>query len=259
MKNYGIVAYPATHSLSPAIHNAAFKKLKINARYRSFDIKPENFEGLIKDLKKHKIEGLNVSMPYKEEVIKYLDGVDPTAKKIGSVNCIYKKDGKYYGANYDWKGIIEPLKKVTNLKGRKVLLLGAGGAAKAACYGLKKVGADVFILNRTLETAKKLARKYGFKATETADLMPEIVINCTSVGFENPDESPISPGVFKDAFIALDIIYGHKTRFVEDAKAGGVEYIITGEQVLLHQGYATFEKWIGIKAPKETMISALKN
>lgn len=257
MKNFGIVAYPATHSLSPGIHNAAFKTLKINAKYRSFDVKPENFGELMKDLRKHKIDGLNISMPYKEEVIQYLDGIDKTAKRIGAVNCIYKKNGKYYGTNYDWKGIIEPLKKVTTLKNKRVLLLGAGGAAKAACFGLKKKGADVAILNRTFKTAKELAQKYGFKATETAEGSYEIVINCTSVGFENPDESPINPEVFKDAFIVLDIIYGHKTRFVEDAKAAGVKIIITGEEVLLHQGYATFEKWTGVKAPKDIMMKAI--
>ncbi|HAU40035.1 MAG: shikimate 5-dehydrogenase, shikimate dehydrogenase [Candidatus Peregrinibacteria bacterium GW2011_GWF2_43_17] len=259
IKTYGIVAYPASHSLSPEMHNAAFKALKIGAKYRVFDVKPENFGDLIKDLHKNKIEGLNVSMPYKEEVIQYLDGIDPTAKKIGAVNCIYKKGKKYYGANYDWKGIVEPLKKITKLKGKKVLLLGAGGAAKAACFGLKKEGANVFILNRTFATAKELARKYGFKATETADSMPDIVINCTSVGFENPEESPINPEVFKDAGVVLDIIYGHETKFVSDAKAAGVKFIITGEEVLLHQGYATFKKWTGSKAPREIMKKSIRN
>jgi 3-dehydroquinate dehydratase/shikimate dehydrogenase len=257
VKKFGILAHPAKHSLSPKMHRSAFKSLNIDATYDAFDVKPNDVEDFMKNLHSKRIDGLNVSMPYKEEVIQYLDGIDFVAKKIGAVNCIYKKSGKYYGTNYDWKGIIEPLKKRINLKGRKVLLLGAGGAAKAACYGLKKEGAKVFILNRTFESAKVLARKYGFKATETAEFMPEIVINCTSVGFDNEDESPINPAVFKDVKIVLDIIYGHKTRFVKDAKTACVPCVLTGIEVLLHQGYASFEKWSGKKAPREIMSRAV--
>lgn len=257
MKKFGILAHPAGHSLSPKMHKSAFKTMKIEATYEAFDVKPDDLENFVKNLHEKRIEGLNVSMPYKVEVMKYLDKIDPVAKKIGAVNCIYKKNGKYHGTNYDWKGIIEPLKKITELKGKKVLLLGAGGAARAACYGLKKEGAKVFILNRTFESAKRLADKYGFKATETAEFMPEIVINCTSVGFDNSDESPIHPAVFKDTKIAFDIIYGHKTRFVKDAQAAGVPHIITGFEVLLHQGAATLEKWLGVKAPREALREAL--
>jgi len=257
VKKFGILAHPAGHSLSPKMHKAAFKTLKVSAVYEAFDVKPNDLEDFMKNLHEKHVDGLNVSMPYKTEVMQYLAGIDPVAKKIGAVNCIYKKNGKYHGTNYDWKGIIEPLKKITPLKGKKVLLLGAGGAAKAACYGLKKEGAKVFILNRTFESAKHLADQYGFKATETAEFMPEIVINCTSVGFDNPEESPINPRVFKDVKIVLDIIYGHKTRFVKDARAAGVPYIITGLEVLLYQGYATLEKWLGVKAPKEVMRESL--
>jgi len=241
------------------MHNAGFKHTGIDAKYKAFNIKEEELENFIKNLNKKRIHGLNVSMPYKEKVIQYLDGIDAIAKKIGAVNCIYVRGGKYYGTNYDWKGIVNPLKKIMPLKGRKILLLGAGGAAKAACFGLKKEGAKVFILNRTFETAKKLAKKYGFKATETVEFMPEIIINCTSVGFENPEESPINPKVFKDAVIVLDIIYGHKTRLVKDARTSGVPYILDGYEVLLHQGYATFEKWTGKKAPKEIMRKVIGN
>ena len=145
------------------MHKAAFKTLKVSAVYEAFDVKPNDLEDFMKNLHEKHVDGLNVSMPYKTEVMQYLAGIDPVAKKIGAVNCIYKKNGKYHGTNYDWKGIIEPLKKITPLKGKKVLLLGAGGAAKAACYGLKKEGAKVKAFDpKAMENAKKSIRGITF-------------------------------------------------------------------------------------------------
>ncbi len=258
MKIYGIIAHPASHSLSPVMHGAAFEELGIDAEYRAFDVRPEDLGAFMKILYKENIHGLNVSMPHKEAVMQYLSEVDDIAESIGAVNTIFRENEKFVGTNTDWIGITEPLKERTKLKGKKVMIVGAGGAAKAACYGLAKQQADVTIVNRTYDHAALLAERFGLKASKIP-VEAEIIINCTSVGFENPKESPVNKDVFKYAQIAFDVIYGDtETQFIRDAKEAGA-LTISGEEMLLNQGYACFEGWTGKKAPKEVMKKALQD
>ncbi|OIP80748.1 shikimate dehydrogenase [Candidatus Peregrinibacteria bacterium CG22_combo_CG10-13_8_21_14_all_44_10] len=252
---YGIVAHPVSHSLSPIMHNAAFKSLGIDAEYRAFDVKPEDLGAFMKILYKENIYGLNISMPHKEAVMDYVE-TDDIAKDIGAVNTIFRENDKFVGTNTDWIGIIEPLLKRTELKDKKVMIVGAGGAAKAACYGLKKQGADVVVVNRTYDHAESLATKFGLKASKDP-IEAEIIINCTCVGLENPEKSPVKEEVFLYAQIAFDVIYGgSETKFIRDAKRAGA-LTISGEEMLLHQGYACFEGWTGKKAPKEVMQESI--
>lgn len=254
---YGIVAHPVSHSLSPAMHNAAFKSLGIDAEYRAFDVQPEDLGAFMKILYKENIYGLNISMPHKEAVMQYVE-TDDIAKDIGAANTIFRENGKFVGTNTDWIGIIEPLLQRTKLEGKKVMIVGAGGAAKAACYGLKKQGADVVVVNRTYDHAEFLATKFGLKASKDP-IEAEIIINCTSIGLEDPDESPVSKEVFLYAQIAFDVIYGGaETKFIKDAKEKGA-LTISGEEMLLYQGYACFEGWTGKKAPKAVMQKAIAN
>ncbi len=254
-KIYGIIAYPVEHSLSPVMHTAAFEHLKIDAEYRAIDVMPQDLGEFMKILYKEKFQGLNVSMPHKEAVMEYIEA-DEIAKQIQAVNTIYREDNRFYGTNTDWIGVVEPLKKLTELKGKKIMIVGAGGAAKAACFGLKKVGGDVTVVNRTSEKAEALAKKFKVKAS-SVPIEAEIIVNCTPVGLENPHESPVSKDVFKYAQIAFDMVYGEETQFIRDAKETGV-ITIDGLEMLLHQGYACFEGWTGKKAPRKVMRKAIE-
>jgi len=255
MHIYGIVAHPVSHSLSPVMHNAAFEALNIDAEYRAFDVKPRDLGVFIKILYKENIYGLNISMPHKEAVMQYVE-TDKIAKDIGAVNTIFRENDKFVGTNTDWIGIVEPLIERTKLEGKKIMIVGAGGAAKAACFGLKKQKADVTIVNRTYDNAAFLAERFGFRASKIP-VEAEIVINCTSVGLENPNESPVHKDVFKYAQIAFDIIYGdEETQFIRDAKDAGA-LTIQGEEMLLHQGCACFKGWTGREAPGEIMKKAI--
>ena len=251
-KIFGVVAHPASHSLSPVMHNAAFEHLGIDAEFRAFDVHPTDIGAFIKILPQEGIWGLSVTMPHKHSVMPFLDEIDETAQKIGAVNTVYLENNQYIGANYDWMGIKEPLGEIEG----KVLILGAGGAAEATCYALKDE--DVMIWNRTYEKAEELAKKWGFKAVKEKK-PADIIINCTSVGFENCQESPVDPEIFEGVKIAFDVVYGPETKFIKDAKKAGVKKVISGEQMLLHQGYAAFEKWTGEKAPREIMQQAVNN
>lgn len=252
-KLYGVVGHPVSHSLSPVIHNAAFEHLEIDAEYLAFDVRPGDIGAFMKILAQEGIWGLSVTMPHKEAIMPFLDKIDDIAQKIGAVNTVYLENNQYIGTNFDWIGIKAPLGDV---KGKKVLILGAGGAAQAACYALRD--ADTTIWNRTHEKAQELAKKWGFKATKDP-IEADIIINCTSVGFDNPEKSPVTdPKIFKKTKIAYDLVYGpEETRFIHDAKEANVPKIISGEQMLLEQGYAAFEKWTGQEAPKEVMKKVL--
>ncbi len=254
-KIYAVIGYPVEHSLSPVMQNAAFKYANIDAEYKAIEVMPEDLGAFMQFSYNENICGLNVTMPHKEAIGQYVQA-DEIAQKIGAINTVYKEKDKFFGTNTDWRGIVDPLKAATKLKDKKVTILGAGGAAKAACYGLFKTGADVTIWNRTHEKAEELAKRWGFKASEEVG-DSEIIINCTSVGFEDAEESPVSSKVFKYTEIAFDVVYGVETKFTRDAKAAGA-IVIDGLEMLLHQGYACFEIWTGQPAPKDMMRSAVK-
>jgi len=156
---YGILAHPVTHSLSPAIHNTAFQNLKIDAKYEKFDVAPENLKKFIKKVKTEKISGLSVSIPHKENILKLLDEISDDVKKIGACNTILNKNDKLIGFNTDYLGFLKALQtKITNLKNKKVIVFGAGGASRAICYGLKLKKAKVFVTDIEIEKAQKLAK-----------------------------------------------------------------------------------------------------
>jgi len=262
MDIYGILAHPAKQSLSPAMHNAAFKELKINAEYKYFDVKPESLTAFIKKLYKLNIKGLSVSKPYKEAIIKYLDRIDGIAKKIGAVNTVKLFKGKLIGTNFDWIGVQNSLLEKTGIHGRTVVILGAGGAAAAALYAVKKNKAkNIFVLNRTISHAKELAEKFNCKYgkfKDFKDIHPDIIIQATSAGMNNSRGVQIIPKAFlKPNMVVMEMIYTPRmTRILKDAKVIGAK-IITGERMLLHQGFAAFEFWTGKKAPVEIMEKAV--
>jgi len=262
MDIYGILAHPAKQSLSPAMHNAAFNQLNINADYKFFDVKPEGLKNFCFRMCKLKIKGLSVSQPYKETIIKYLDKIDPVAKKIGAVNTVKNIKGKLIGTNFDWIGVQNSLLEKTRIKGKIIVILGAGGAAAAAIYAIKKNKAkNIFVLNRTISHAKNLAKKFNCKyggLDDFKNINPDIVIQATSAGMNNSRGVQIIPkDLLKPNIVVMEMIYTPKmTRILKDAKAKGAK-IITGERMLLHQGFAAFEYWTGKKAPVKIMENAI--
>jgi shikimate dehydrogenase len=262
MDIYGILAHPAFHSLSPAMHNAGFKALNINAKYEYFDILPENLKDFMHKVRKEEIKGLSVSSPHKENVMKFLDKIDETAEKIGAVNTIINKSDYLYGTNVDWIGVRDSIQEHIEIKGQKAIVLGAGGAARAAVYALKKCNAkEIVVLNRTVEHAKALSEEFGTLYGSLNDFdkyNPKIVIQATSAGMNNPKGVELIPkSKLKNSMLIMEMIYRPlMTKILRDAKEIEAT-IITGDKMLLNQGFAAFELWTGRKAPKEEMRKAV--
>lgn len=253
MRRYCVIGFPVKHSLSPKLHNGWFKKLKIKARYVKEEVKPEDLGKFMRSFR-DKYSGANVTIPHKEKIIKFLDKVMPEAREIGAVNVILNENGKLTGFNTDFIGAMAALKTaVRTIKGKRANVLGAGGAARAVIYGLKKDGADVVILNRTIENAKKLAAEFKCKFGALKDLDAancDILINTTSVGMW-PDVLKTPLPDLKENLratnkkpVIMDIIYRPRiTRMLKDAKSCGCK-IITGDKMFLSQAQASRKIWL---------------
>ena len=267
----GVIGDPIEHTLSPTMHNAAFNHLKLDFVFLAFRVKAAELEDAMRGMRGLGIRGLNVTMPHKDAVTKYLDEVDSTVKFLGSVNTILNDDGRLLGFNTDGVGALKALRENgVNLNGKKLLLLGAGGAAKAVAYALAKEVGELGVLNRASEKAKGLAevlsRTFGKKVVGDA-LSPsaiqkhlhdsDMLINATSVGMHpNISQSLVAPQWLKPDLIVMDIVYNPvETKLVKDAKAVGAQ-VISGVEMLLYQGAASFEIWTGVSAPIEIMRRA---
>ena len=255
-----VIGNPIAHSMSPLIHNAGIKKLELNYDYLAFKV--ENVKESIIKLKKENFVGYSVTIPHKIEVMKYLDEIDPNAKKIGAVNTIVNKNGKLIGYNTDCDGAINPLKEITKLNGKNIYLIGAGGAARAIVCGLTQERANVTIFNRTIEHAQKLAKEFNCKAKELTefDSNCEIIINTTPVGmWPNINEMPIDATVLKKEMIVFDTVYNPlETKLIKSAKNKGCTTIL-GVEMFLNQAYAQFELFFHASPPKEHMREVLLN
>lgn len=269
-KHYGILAYPAKHSLSPVMHNAAFKALKIDAKYGVIELEAEYLGEFFKEVKEIPIDGLSVSLPFKETVIQYMDKISEDSARIGAVNTVINKNGVLHGENTDFIGAVKALKEVARtLKHNKVVIVGGGGAARAVAYGLLKEGANVIILNRTKNKAVQIAMEFAemFKSQIYAGDLEnledgDILINTSSIWNTSELDEMILPSFCNPAFVAkfalvMDIAYKpFITPLLEAAQFAGVPFI-TGDRMLLHQAAAQFELWTGQKAPMEVMEKAL--
>ena len=261
-KLFGIIAHPVEHSLSPAMQNAAFQALKIDAKFEKFDVKPEELEAFMKE--RTDLEGLAISLPHKEIVGQYLDNIDEVAQKIGAVNTMYKKDGQRWGTNTDAPGFLEALKEVMpDLSEKRVVVLGAGGAARAVIAALKPLVGFVTIINRTVEHGVELSEefgcRYGGKIEDLTTETPDLLINTTSIGLEEQEEPDLVPEDFiEPEMTVFDIVYRRegKTKLLQHAEKQGAT-IIEGRKMLLHQGAHQFELWTGEKAPLDVMEKAL--
>src|ERR1043166_1090932 len=205
---YGVAGDPVAHSLSPAMLNTAFRRENVNAVYLALHAKTmEDLTACVQDIP---IAGLSITMPYKEPVLKQLDKSDPWTTKVGACNTLVRsQDGKLYGFNTDVNGVVRPLEMRIRLQGAKILVLGAGGAARAAVFGLKERGAEIYILNRSVGPAQKLARQAHarrIKRTDLKKLQFDVIINATPIGMGNTRETPLKEDEIKARFV-FDMVY----------------------------------------------------
>jgi 3-dehydroquinate dehydratase/shikimate dehydrogenase len=253
---YGVVGDPVAHSLSPAIMNAAFRRENVNGLYVALHAK--TLKDLLTCVKEIPIHGLSVTMPYKEAILPHLDNTDSHSTKIGACNTVVRaQDGKLYGFNTDAAGIVRPLERRLNtLEGARILVIGAGGAARAAVFGLKERGSEVYILNRSLATAKKLAHQARARIVKRPDLKKlafDVIINATPVGMGNNRESPLQDKEINARYV-FDMVYDPaETRFLKLAKERGAQ-VIPGIEMFVHQAARQFEIWTGKPAPWDEML-----
>lgn len=258
-----VIGDPIEHSLSPQLHNAGYKALHIENQfvYVACRVDVKNIKNFIKGVRAMNIHAISCTVPHKIAVMQHLDEIDMVAKKIGAVNTIVNENGKLKGYNTDWIGILAPLDKLTTLEGKKIAVIGAGGAARAATYAIARMGADISIYNRTFKTAKALAEEYGGKAFSLDEIEKiknaEIIINATSVGMEGKSKTPLPKEYITKNHIVFDIVYGKdETRLLQEAQVQGAT-IIKGTDMLLYQAMAQFKMFTGHDAPEEPMREAL--
>jgi shikimate dehydrogenase len=258
-----VIGDPVEHSLSPQIHNAGYNALHIDDQfvYVACHVDVKNIENFVQGIKAMGINGVSCTIPHKIAIMPYLDQIENIARKIGAVNTIVNENGKLYGYNTDWLGVLLPIEKLIDLQNKTVAIIGAGGAARAACYAVTSKGAQLTIYNRTHEKAKELAKEFAGDAyaleqienIETAD----IIINTTPLGLKEQSETPVSKKYISSKQIVFDAVYGmQETQLIKDAKEQGAK-TISGIEMLLHQGFAQFKLFTGYDAPVDTMIKAL--
>ncbi len=260
---YGILGNPVGHSLSPAMHNAAFVALAENRVYLPFQT--TDIVAAVQGLRALNIKGASVTLPHKETVIPRLDRVDPVALKIGAVNTIEVVDtgqGKILqGSNSDWLGANRALSQHIDLVDQTTIILGAGGSARAIAFGLLEAGARVQLCSRTASRGQKLAADLGCTWHPLADveqLAGSVLVNATSVGMA-PDENCtlVRQENLANFKVVMDIVYAPlETRLLQEARAAGCR-VVTGLEMLLYQGVVQFELWTGLPAPVEVMRQAL--
>ncbi len=249
-KLYGIIGNPIYHSLSPAIHNEAFKRLGMNAVYLAFEVK--NLREAVTGIRGLGVRGVSVTTPFKTEVVPLLDQVEGLARKIGAVNTIINREGKLTGYNTDCDGALQALEEKMDPTGKKIVLLGAGGAARAIGFGLMKRNCQLTVVNRSKEKGEKLSKELGCSylslsslvRMKTGELEADAVINATPVGMCPRDgETPIPRGLLKKKMLVMDIVYQPlQTRLLHEAKQRGC-VTVNGLEMLMRQAAAQFEIW----------------
>ncbi len=265
-----LIGDPVEHTMSPAMHNAAFKKLGLDYLYIPFRVKPEQLPQAVAGLRALNVRGFNVTIPHKVSVIPMLDSLDPLAEKIGAVNTVVNDNGKLMGYNTDAEGFLRALTdKGIGPQGKNIVVLGAGGASRAISYILAEKGARLTILNRKLELdwardIARLIRKELGKYVRVGELnsrnlssaleKADILVNATSVGMSpSSSKSPVPAGLLPPRLVVFDIVYNPMmTRLLKEAKTAGAK-VISGVDMLAWQGALAFEKWTGRPAPVDLM------
>ncbi len=270
----GIIGWPVAHSLSPVMHNAAFDHLGLDFCYVPFSVKEGCLDLAIRSIPALNIAGLNVTIPHKESVIRYLSEISNEAKIIGAVNTIKVLDDKLIGYNTDGIGFTASLEEAGHpVRDHSLLILGGGGAAKAVVFQSAAEGArEIVIANRTVSKARFLRREtethfpsikvdatgIGYEELKAAVDRVDIVVNATSIGLRREDPSPVPKELLHKGLFVCDLIYNPpQTALIGYAKELGCQFI-NGIGMLLHQGGAAFKLWTELDPPLEVMRKALK-
>ena len=255
-KLYAVFGNPVGHSLSPIMHNAAFKRMKIDAHYVPFCVK--NVEDAVRGIKGLDIRGVSVTIPFKTTVMPYLDEVDESSLRIGAVNTILNDgNGRLKGFNTDWIGLNRDLEESLEIRGKTFAILGAGGAARAAVFGILKEGGIPVIFNRTTETGEEVAREFScpfYSLSEIEKIKADCLINTTSVGMA-PDieKSPLMKESLINFRWVVDIIYNPlKTKLLREAEEAGCT-VLDGVGMFVHQGAEQTKIWMGMEPPRALM------
>lgn len=264
----GIIGDPVEHSMSPSMQNAAFQASGIDCVYVAFRVLSGELDAAAASVKALRLRGLNVTVPHKVDIMQYLDAIDPVAQRIGAVNTIVNDSGHLQGYNTDVAGFVHALTDArVNVAGEKVVVLGAGGGARAVAYSLADLGASIVILNRTVDRAESLTKAVAGDtgaSTSYAPLTAEsigdhtcgavLLVNTTSVGMSpHVDRSPCPAEMMRRDLAVCDIVYNPlRTRLIRDAEARGAG-TISGVEMLVGQGARAFELWTGASAPLDVM------
>ena len=259
----GVCGWPVAHSRSPAMHEAALAAIGLEGwSYQKLPLPPELFAETVRALPAAGFRGVNVTIPHKQAALALADTASDAARAIGAANTLtFERDGVISADNTDAPGLIAALGERWDPAGRRVLVLGAGGAARAAVWALLQAGAvDVAVWNRTVERARALAGEIGGRAVETPP-RAEIVVNCTSVGLADRDATfkalPLRADSLDAGSCVVDMVYRDGgTRLLEAARTRGAD-VIDGLEILVAQGAASFERWTGAAAPREAMRAAV--
>ncbi|GAX08147.1 shikimate 5-dehydrogenase [Secundilactobacillus silagincola] len=272
---YGFIAKPARHSLSPLIHNTSFQALGINSVYLAFDVEQAQFESAVQSMRALPIQGINVSMPYKQQIIEYLDELTPVAKQLEAVNTVINQDGRLIGDSTDGEGFIHALQdeRVT-VKGKRVAVLGAGGAGRAIILATANEGAEVTVFKRQNSTFNALRERLT-SWSERIRVFPyedqvqmakvlqqaDVIVNTTNLGMAHDARSPVSPPVMQVLHagqMVADAIYAPlETPFLVQAKQQGC-HTMNGLGMLVQQAAGSFNRWTGQQMPVDNVKEAIK-
>jgi shikimate dehydrogenase/3-dehydroquinate dehydratase type I len=254
-KNYVLLGNPVGHSLSPLMHNAALKKMGIEENYSAFCV--QDIGGAMDGIRGMNIRGASVTIPLKVAVMEYLDDIDDDALEIGAVNTIVNNNGSLTGYNTDWLGLILTIKKAMTIRNKIFVIVGAGGTARAAAYGIIKEGGFPIIVNRTAEKGKMLSEKLNcpfYPLSEAGRIKADCLLNTTSVGmYPQRDKSPVAVEALAGYKYVMDVIYNPlKTKLLEDAEKRGCK-IFSGVDMFVHQGAEQLRIWTGQEPPLALM------
>lgn len=258
---FGIVGHPISHSLSPYIHNLAFRELGIRGHYVAFDVDDlDAFWHLARYLP---IRGLSVTIPHKEHVIHYVDRLDEHARRIGAANTLIRWENKTGAFNTDWSGFWRPLVRLTGRRSFRPLIIGAGGAARAVAYAFWSNRIPFLITNRTMERARAIARRFNGKAVEWNQIQPEqfdLLINATPVGmFPNHKECLPVPDDWLENHIVYDLVYRPlKTRLLMRARLVGAELTLDGLHMLVEQAWEQLKLWVNAAPPQDFLMATAR-
>ncbi len=263
---YGVIGYPIGHSLSPHLHNAAFQLRRMNCVYVPFPVR--DLKDFLRVARELNVAGFSVTIPHKQKIMEFLDECDAAAEKIGAVNTVAVKRGRMVGYNTDYVGIVKALETWGGagggLRGKRVLILGAGGAARAAVFACVDAGAEVLICARRKEKAARLAKEARASIIDRRELAREkfdVIVNATPVGMQGrlegtADESPLEAREL-NCELVFDLVYRPmQTKLLKMAERQGIA-TLSGVEMFIAQGAAQWEIWTGQRAPVETMRNAV--